>query len=74
VTFNAPTNPVTGQILTLVLTHDGTANAYTITWNAAFKRAGGAFANTNTANAVDTIHFVYNGTNWYEIGRALATA
>jgi hypothetical protein len=60
-----------GRRLDFKLIHDGTANVYAITWNAVFKRAGGAFANTNTANAVDTISFECDGTNFYEVGRAL---
>lgn len=71
-TLNAPTNAVQGQVLTLRLTHDNTAGAYVITWNAVFKRAGGAFANTNSANAQDTITFMYNSSaQWEEIGRAI---
>jgi Pectate lyase superfamily protein len=71
-TLAAPTNPVLGQILTLRFLHDATAGVYVITWNAVFKRAGGAFANTNAANAQDTISFFYNSSaQWEEIGRAI---
>ncbi len=60
-----------GMIIQFEFVHDGTANVYAITWNAIFKKAAGAFANTNAANAVDTISYQFDGTNWNEIGRAL---
>lgn len=71
VTINVPLHPITGHIMHIVFTHDGTANAYTITWNDVFLMAGDAYANTNTAGAVDTVSFVYDGTSWNEIARAL---
>jgi hypothetical protein len=72
-TLGAPTSPLNGQVLTLRFRHDNTGGAYVITWNAIFKRAGGAFANTNSANAIDTITFEYDNSipAWQEIGRAI---
>lgn len=60
-----------GARLLFEFIHDNTASVYTITWNAVFKKAAGAFANTNTANATDTIEFRWDGANWVEIARAL---
>jgi hypothetical protein len=70
-TIAAPVNPLLGHRLKFRFVHDGTASVYAITWNAIYKKAGGAFANTNTANALDTIDYETDGVNFYEYGRAL---
>lgn len=73
VTFNQPwsSGSFAGQRLKFILTHSNDATTRTITWDAVFKKAGGAFANTNTANAIDTITFEFDGTNWNEVSRAI---
>jgi hypothetical protein len=63
-------NPVNGQVYKLLLTQDGTGGR-TITWPAAMKWAGGALVLTAAASAVDSVSFFYDGTNYYEVSRAL---
>lgn len=62
-----------GARLTFRFRHDATANVYAITWNAAYKRAGGSFANTNANGALDSITFEYDTftASWNEIARAI---
>lgn len=62
-----------GDILRLILTQDATGSR-TATWPSNFKKAGGTLTLTTTANAVDTIVMEWDGTNWREISRSLATA
>ncbi|MBI2820386.1 MAG: hypothetical protein HYX73_10435 [Acidobacteria bacterium] len=62
-------NPQTGQFLTLLLCQDGTGSR-TMTWPTNLKLAGGTFTLTTTLNKCDSVTAVYDGTNWYEIGRA----
>ncbi len=64
-------NPENGRRLRIKFIHDNSASAWVITWNAVYKRAGAAFANTNTANAVDSIEFRADGTNWIEVARSI---
>lgn len=69
--INAPTNQVTGIIYTLILIQDATGSRIPV-WNAVFKWAGGiAPVLTLTANAVDIVRFVSDGTNMLEISRTL---
>ena len=60
-TFAAPTNAVEGATYILVLIQDGTGSR-TITWNSAYKFAGGTAPTlTTTANRADIITFVCIG-------------
>jgi hypothetical protein len=58
-----------GQTVYLKIQHDATANVYAILWPGSVKRAGGAFANTNAASAIDTLLMKRDTNNWYELGR-----
>ena len=70
-TFAAPTNMVDGGAYVLIVVQDGTGSR-TITWNSVFKWVGGTAPSLTTANGSrDQFVFVSNGTNMYEIGRAL---
>lgn len=72
-TIAAPTDAYAGIHLTLIFVQTtGTTN--TVTLNSVFKKAGGAFTASTGTGAVSTLTFVYDGTDWKEIGRALAVA
>jgi hypothetical protein len=63
-----------GQHLLLVMVQDGGGTG---TWPTSFINAviaGGTITKTATASAVDSIAFRYDGSNWIEVGRALALA
>lgn len=60
----APVSPRTGQILTFIFTQDG-VGARLVAWNAVFKTAWPA---STAANSIATITFIYDGTNWQQIG------
>lgn len=63
-TINAPTN-LYDESFILFLKQDATGSR-TVTWNAVFKWSGGTAPTlSTTANAVDIITFVYDGTNLY---------
>lgn len=65
-TFTAPANPCSLQ---LKIIHENSASAYTYTWPATVKwPSGTAITTTNTANAVDIVSFLYDGTNYYAVG------
>lgn len=70
ITVNAIAAPVAGQRVTFVFTQDGTGSR-TGTWNAVYKRAGGALTLTTTIGKTDAITFVYDGANWVEVARSL---
>ena len=71
VTFDAPTNPTTGQFISIVCYQDGTGSR-TIAWNAVFEFAGDeAPTATTTASKGDMFTFRYNGAKWLEVGRNL---
>jgi len=71
VTFDAPTNPTTGQFISIVCIQDGTGSR-TIAWNAVFEFAADtAPTATTTANKGDMFNFRYNGSKWLEVGRNL---
>ena len=71
VTFDAPTNPTTGQFISIVCIQDGTGSR-TIAWNAVFEFTGDeAPTATTTANKGDMFNFRYNGAKWLEVGRNL---
>jgi hypothetical protein len=62
-TMSAPTNAASGRRLRYIFTQDATGGR-TVTWNAVFKQA---WTPTTTANKVNVIEFVYNGTNWVQV-------
>ncbi len=71
VTFDAPTNPTTGQFISIVCIQDGTGSR-TIAWNAVFEFTGdSAPTATTTASKGDMFNFRYNGSKWLEVGRNL---
>ena len=71
-TFAAPTNPTTGQFISILLIQDGTGGR-TITWNAIYEFAADTAPTlTATASLGDLFTFRYNGTKWLEVGRNLA--
>ena len=71
VTFDAPSNPTTGQFISIVCIQDGTGSR-TIAWNAIFEFTGDAAPTaTTTANKGDMFNFRYNGSKWLEVGRNL---
>ena len=72
VTFDAPSNPTTGQFISIVCIQDGTGSR-TIAWNAVFEFATDtAPVATTTASKGDMFNFRYNGAKWLEVGRNLA--
>ena len=71
VTFDAPTNPTTGQYIAIVCIQDGTGSR-TISWNAVFEfKDDTAPTATTTASKGDMFTFRYNGSKWLEVGRNL---
>ena len=71
VTFDAPTNPTTGQYISIVCIQDGTGSR-TISWNGIFEFTGDtAPTATTTASKGDMFTFRYNGSKWLEVGRNL---
>jgi hypothetical protein len=60
--------------LTLVLTQDSTGSRTASSWSSNAKFAQGGLTLSTAANAVDVITFIWDGTNWREQSRALATA
>jgi hypothetical protein len=70
-TLSAPTNPATGQFISLLLIQDGTGSR-TLTWNAIYEFASDTAPTlTTTASLGDLFTFRYNGTKWLETGRNL---
>jgi hypothetical protein len=59
-----------GDELLLLLTQDATGGR-TIIWPTNAKMAGGTLTLSVTANAVDVVRLVWDGTNWREVCRAL---
>jgi hypothetical protein len=71
VTFDAPTNPTTGQYISIVCIQDGTGSR-TIAWNAIFEFKDDTTPTaTTTASKGDMFTFRYNGSKWLEVGRNL---
>jgi len=69
VTFDAPSNPTTGQYISIVCIQDGTGSR-TIAWNAVFEFTGDETPTaTTTAAKGDMFTFRYNGAKWLEVGR-----
>ena len=68
-TMAAPTNMKDGATYILRIIQDGTGSR-TITWNAAFKWAGGTAPTLSTvAGAIDIITFTSDGTNMYGVAQ-----
>jgi hypothetical protein len=64
-TLAAPTNLVAGMTYTLMVIQDGTGSR-TLTWNSAYKFAGGTAPTLSTGTGkVDIFEFYTNGTNLY---------
>ena len=73
-TFGAPTNQKDGGVYVLIVIQDSTGSR-TITWNSVFKWVGATAPILSTAaSSRDQFVFVSNGTNLYEIGRAIGVA
>ena len=71
VTFDLPSNPTTGQYISILCIQDGTGSR-TIAWNAAFEFTGGtAPTATTTAAKADLFTFRYHNSHWIEVGRNL---
>ena len=71
VTFDLPSNPTTGQYISILCIQDGTGSR-TIAWNAAFEFTGGtAPTATTTAGKGDLFTFRYHNSHWVEVGRNL---
>jgi hypothetical protein len=70
VTLTLPNALVSGEVLYLELTQDGTGGR-SITKPANVKLVGGAFSPTAAASATDSWTLKNDGTNWIEVGRAL---
>jgi hypothetical protein len=67
ITILAPFSALAGEQVTFVLTQDGTGGR-TTTFNAVFKSN---WTPTTTAGKVNTISFVFNGTNWIQTASAV---
>lgn len=73
-TMAAPTGLQNGAFYSLMVIQDGSGSR-TLSWNSVFKwNSGTAPTLTTTANARDIFTFRSDGTNLYEVGRALALA
>ncbi len=71
VTFDAPSNPTTGQYISILCIQDGTGSR-TIAWNAVFEFTGGtAPTATTTGGKSDLFTFRYHNSHWIEVGRNL---
>jgi hypothetical protein len=67
-TVNAPTNPRRGMEITLIVYNNSGSSLGTITWDAVYVLSRSF---VNPANGVvQPISFVYDGTNWVDVGRA----
>lgn len=68
-TVDAPTNPVNGELLTVVIVA-GAGNAVTVTWNGTFKFAGGTKPTDPAAGKRRTVQFMYEAGAWRETFRS----
>ena len=72
VEFDVPSNPTTGQFISIVCIQDA-GGSNTIAWNAVFEFASHeAPTATTTGDLGDMFTFRYNGAKWLEVGRNLA--
>ena len=71
VTFDAPSNPTTGQYIAILCIQDA-GGSNTIAWNAVFEFTGDTAPTATTTGARgDLFTFRYNGAKWLEVGRNL---
>ncbi len=71
VTFDAPSNPTTGQFISILCIQDATGSR-TIAWNGVFEFAANtAPTATETGGQADLFSFRYNGTKWLSVGTTL---
>jgi len=71
VIFDAPSNPTTGQFISILCIQDA-GGSNTIGWNAVFEFASDtAPTATTTGDQGDLFSFRYNGAKWLEVGRTL---
>ena len=61
----APLNPMNGGRLIFTLIQGG-AGGFAVTWNAVFKKTWSDTGNATGARS--SIEFIYDGTNWNQIG------
>ena len=74
VVFDAPSNPTTGQFVSILCIQDGVGSR-TIGWNAVFEFAADtAPTATTTADQADLFSFRYNGAKWLSVGTTLDLA
>ena len=72
VTFDAPSNPTTGQFISILCIQDNTGSR-TIAWDGVFQFASAeAPTATETADKGDLFSFRYNGAKWLCVGTTLA--
>ena len=71
VTFDAPSNPTTGQYISILCIQDA-GGTNTIAWNAVFEFTEDVTPTATTTGARgDLFTFRYNGSKWLEVGRNL---
>ena len=71
VTFDAPSNPTTGQFISILCIQDG-GGSNTIAWNAIFEFAAEtAPTATTTGGQADLFSFRYNGAKWLSVGTTI---
>lgn len=70
ITVGTPVNPSIGQLLTFLFTQDATGGR-AVTWNGVFKTA---FQPVQAANAISSVTFFYDGTNWQQLAPAATDA
>lgn len=63
ITLNAFNNPVSGQSLSLIVKQPSSGGPYTLT--SSMKFAGGTKTLSTTADAIDVISIVYDGTDYF---------
>lgn len=69
-TINAPLNPTTGQVMTVMIRNASGGALGTATWNSVFKLF--AWTQPNNGGSL-SITFRFDGTNWVELYRGLTT-
>jgi len=73
-TLGAASNQIDGGVYVISIIQDGTGSR-TLAFNSNYKFVNGAAPTVSTtANARDVLVFVSNGTNMFEIGRAIGVA
>ena len=71
VTFDAPSNPTTGQFISILCIQDG-GGSNTIAWDGVFEFAADtAPTATTTGDKGDLFSFRYNGAKWLSVGTTL---